>query len=136
MKLEDIRRKIRIRKETYQNMIGQDAEYSMNQLTSEERNILRKEAHCTWTHMDEYGCQKVYGPIDARNKWTLFIKKIIRKIFYKSMGWYYVPMIEGQVQFNRQSKQIAGSILQLMDAQQEEMEHLKKRLKKLEKEGA
>lgn len=134
MGLESIKRKIRIRNEAYKNMVGEDAAYTVRQMTNHEIEGLKREVQELCSHVDEYGCQKNLGEIPARNKWTLFVKKVLRRICCKLMGWYYFPIIEGQMEFNSQIQQIVNGFQQLMDAQQKEIDDLKIQLGKNEEE--
>lgn len=125
MELEEIKRKIRIRNEAYTNMIGQVGGYTAVRISEEEVQRILKELSKECQQIDEYACLKIYGEIQARNKLIWVIKKVLRKVCYKCMGWYYVPVIEGQIDFNRQVRKVLDELHRLVQAQQEEIENLK-----------
>lgn len=125
---EEIKRKIRIRKEAYKNMIGEGGSYDVIKLGEKDKEKLRKKIYLECTQLDEYQCNKVYTEIVGRNRLTVFIKKVLRRICYKVMGWYYVPIIEGQIDYNRQMKELVKDLQHLVDSQQEEIKELHNQL--------
>lgn len=135
MELKEVQRKIRIRKEAYQNMIGEDDGYSTIQMTDEELEKLKKQVYELCVHADEYACHQIYGQIEARNRLIGIIKKVLRKICYLLMGWYYIPMIDGQVEFNRQLKQAVIGFQQLLDAYEKKMNEWKRQMENKEDES-
>jgi hypothetical protein len=132
MNLENIKRKIYIRKEAYRNMTGVDENNYGKMLSEEETEKLLKSIYYNCQQLDEYACLKIFGDIHARNKMVYWIKKVLRKICFKLMGWYYVPIIEGQIDFNRYMKQILADSQQLNYVQQEEINELKRQVEKLQ----
>lgn len=119
MEPEEIKRKIRIRKKAYENMTGETQEYATIQMSDGEIQKMLKELSGQCRQIDAYACMKIYGEIHAKNKIVWMIKRALRKICHTCMGWYYVPVIEGQIDFNRQVKQVLEEIRQLLQAQQE-----------------
>lgn len=132
MEAEDIKRKIRIRRQAYANMTGQAEGHIALQLSKEEMQRMLKGLSEECRQMDEYACLKIYGEIQARNKLVWMIKRVLRKVCHKCMGWYYVPVIEGQIDFNRQVKQALEGFGRLLLAQYEEIHDLEDQVMKLQ----
>lgn len=125
---EIIKRKIRIRNEAHQNMLGEGNHYNISRLNENEKDKLCEKIYHECRQIDEYSCNKVYTEIFASSKIVLFIKKVLRRICYKVMGWYYVPIVEGQIEYNRQMKQTIIDLQQLVASQQEEIKELYKKV--------
>ncbi len=121
MEPEEIKRKIRIRKKACENMTGEGQGYTRIQMSEGEIQKMLKELSGQCRQIDAYACMKIYGEIHAKNKIVWMIKRVLRKICHTCMGWYYVPVIEGQIDFNRQVKQVLEEISQLVQAQQEQL---------------
>ncbi len=126
---EEIRRKIRIRKDAYKNMVGEGESYDVIKLGEKDKEKLRKKIYLECTQLDEYKCNKVYSEVIGGSRLAVFIKKVLRRMFYKVMGWYYVPIIEGQIDYNRQVKELVNDLQHLVDSQQEEIKELYNQLR-------
>ena len=126
---EEIRRKIRIRKDAYKNMVGEGESYDVIKLGEKDKEKLRKKIYLECTQLDEYKCNKVYSEVIGGSRLAVFIKKVLRRMFYKVMGWYYVPIIEGQIDYNRQVKALVNDLQHLVDSQQEEIKELYNQLR-------
>ena len=126
---EEIRRKIRIRKDAYKNMVGEGESYDVIKLGEKDKEKLRKKIYLECTQLDEYKCNKVYSEVIGGSGLAVFIKKVLRRMFYKVMGWYYVPIIEGQIDYNRQVKELVNDLQHLVDSQQEEIKELYNQLR-------
>ena len=120
--IEDVvKRKIRIRNEAYLNMLGEPRGYTGIKLEDTELNAVRERIYYESYRLDEYSCNKVYTQIVSHNKIVLFVKKVIRKITLKLLGWYYVPIVEGQIDYNMQVKYLLQDMQSVIDSQQEQI---------------
>lgn len=129
-----IRRKIRIRQEAYANMVGKPTGYIKKKLNDKDLMLIRERLYYDSNNINEEACNKIYTDIVSSSRLKVFLKKALRKIFYKIMGWYYVPMIEGQIEFNTQAKKLLIDLQCIIDSQQEQIADLEEQVKRIKKE--
>lgn len=129
----EIKRKISIRKNAYVNMIGEPIGYLQKKMDEKDLALIRERLYYNSNQLDEYSCNKVYSEIITSNRVKLFIKKSIRKILFKVLGWYYVPMVDGQIAYNVQVKQLIKDLQSIVDSQQEQIKELEDEVKVLQR---
>ena len=133
--IEDIvKRKIRFRNEAYLNMTGEPRGYIGVRLGKDELNAVRERIYYESFRIDEFACNKVYTQIVSHNKFALCVKKIIRKLIFKILGWYYVPIVDGQVEYNMQVKYLLQDMQSVINSQQEQIDELEKMIKSIDAE--
>lgn len=91
---KEILRKISIRKETKRNMGIEEMKENKKAVVDElEENLLQAESSAEQTGY--------WNLTTGNNKLKLFVKRVIRKILYKTMGWLIFPIFQHQNYFNK-----------------------------------
>lgn len=87
---KEILRKVSIRKMARQNMGIENTKMIVNEI---EENLVQAENSAEQTGY--------WNLATSNNKLKIFVKKVIRKILYKTMGWIIFPILQNQTYFNK-----------------------------------
>lgn len=133
MEIEDeLIRKKRIRDIAIQNMGTKKntVYYSPNSLI---KPVYERIAQLLWT-MEQNSKIVIHVPMrftSNKENWKKVIKKSLRKVAEKVMGWYYLPVIDQQNILNDTSLELFKTLEAIIEAQAKEIEDLKKRVDSL-----
>lgn len=128
----EILRKAKIRREAVSSKKGNKVTYHFEKLDFSELQELEEKIFYDIKNLNEYSCNTLHIKLEATSesgKLRIIIKKVLRRITQKLLGWYYIPIIDGQIAYNSSIKEIMGDLQKVMDNQQKRIEELEDYIK-------